>query len=93
MRWKWPSMTEAEKGAITAISDLAGPTEDAAFREYCTDQGVWTPEDLLYLNGLESTTLMLGPHEGYEPSVVVFYCLLIQSYALYPFEPCEATPP
>ena len=36
---------------------------------------------------------MLGPHEGYEPSVVVFYCLLVHGYALYPFEPCEATPP
>ena len=49
-------MTEAEKGAITAISDLAGPTEDAAFREYCTNQGVWKPEDLLYLNLSTSAT-------------------------------------
>ena len=92
VRWKWPSMTEAEKGAITAISDLAGqpkmPRSGVLHRP-----GVWTPEDLLYFNGLESTTLMLGQHKGYEPSVVVFYCLLVHGYTLYPFEPCEATPP
>ena len=28
------------EGAITAISDFAGPTEDAALREYCANQGV-----------------------------------------------------
>ena len=49
---------------------------------------------MLYLGRLESATLMLDTHEGYEPSVVVFYCLFLHGYALYPpFEPCEANPP
>ena len=91
-----PSSEDAwvkEQGAITAISELAGQTEDVAFRKYCTGQGVWEPRDLLYLGGLEGDTLMLDKHEGYEPSVVVFCCLFLHSYALYPFEPCKDTPP
>ena len=85
-------MTGEEQRAITAISNLAGPTEDATFREYCTKQGIWTPGDLLYLSGLEDNTLMLDQQEGYEPSVVVFYCLFLYGYGHYPFEPCIDTP-
>ena len=70
-------MTEEKQRAITAISDLAGPTEDVAFREYCTKQGVLKPRDLLYLGGLEGNTLMMDKHEGYEPPMVVFYCLFL----------------
>ena len=93
MRWKWKELTGEEQRAITAISDLARPTEDAALREYCTEQGTWTPRDLHFLSGSEVSTLMLDQHEGYEPSVVVFYCLFLHGYGLYPFEPCTATPP
>ena len=75
MRWKWKELTGEEQRAITAISDLARPTEDAALREYCTEQGTWTPRDLHFLSGSEVSTLMLDQHEGYEPSVVVFYVL------------------
>ena len=86
-------MTGEEQRAITAISNLAGPTEDPAFREYCTDQGVWKPRDLLYLSGLEGDTLMMDKHEGYKPSVVVFYCLFsFHSYGLCPFEHAKTTP-
>ena len=59
MKWKWADMMGEEQRAITTISDLAGPTEDVAFREYCTEHDVWTPKDLLYPSGLEGNTLML----------------------------------
>ena len=52
-------MAGEEQRAITAISDLTGLMEDAAFREYCTKQGTWTPRDLDFLSGLEADTLIL----------------------------------
>ena len=77
-------LTGEEQRATTAISDLADLTEDAALREYCTEQGVSTPRDLHYLSGSEGGTLILDQHEGHEPSVVVFCCLFLHGYGLFP---------
>ena len=57
VRWKWKDMTGEEQRAVTAISLLAGPTEDAVLREYCTEQGTLTPRDLDFLSGSEVSTL------------------------------------
>ena len=39
VRWKWEDLTGDEQRTITVVSDLVGPREDDALREYCTDQG------------------------------------------------------
>ena len=85
-------MTGDAQRVMATVHDLVRPREDAAMWEYCTEQGVWKPNDLDLLDGLEDGTLIMGPHTGYESQVVVFYALFLYAYALFPCEPCTDTP-
>ena len=82
-------MTGDAQRVVTAVHGLIGLRKGAAMQEYCTEQGVWKPDDLDLLDGLKDGTLIMGPHMGYKPQVVVFYVLFLHAYALFPYEPCK----